>query len=182
MLDPITVVGTAALTQAVTFLYGQITDLLRRRRERTDQQQNVPLPEVAAGVLDAALPAATVSLHDLDRVEPELLRVRAVLGDYADEIRPVEADDSHLIETAAKARAILESIYGRRITFAGESGRANTGGALSPEQLAIIASGSGAIAAHTIDAPTATTGGIAAGTITGNVSTGGQAADGAGKS
>jgi hypothetical protein len=201
MFDPVTVSATAALTQGVAFLYGQITELLRRHRERGERAAEerddagtstasgpdgaadvVTLPAVPAGVLDGSLSARSVSTAELDQNEEQLTSLRHALADYADGLARVRADDQTLAQTVAHARGLLETLYQQFVTLSGETGRPATGTPLTQEQLAersasISASGAGAIAAETISGPAATSGGVAAGhSITGNITTGpGQA-------
>jgi hypothetical protein len=181
MSDPLSMAAVNALGQAVTFVFTQLTDLLRRRRERKDRADaaaSIDLPEVPAGVLDGALPAATAEPTTLDQLAPEIAEVRIGLETYSAGITPVSEGDPQLADLVAKARDLLELAYGKHVTFTGETGRPTTGTDLPDDEhrarlVAISASGTGAVAAHTIDGPVATTGGIAADTITGNVSTGG---------
>jgi len=50
----------------------------------------------------------------------ELLRLRAALSNYADNVEPVNPNDSHLIQNVAELRAALEAILGVHLTFEGE--------------------------------------------------------------
>nr|WP_052478812.1 hypothetical protein [Kibdelosporangium sp. MJ126-NF4]CEL20764.1 hypothetical protein [Kibdelosporangium sp. MJ126-NF4]CTQ89677.1 hypothetical protein [Kibdelosporangium sp. MJ126-NF4] len=120
MPDPLTlsVLGGAALTEGIKFLYGQATELLKRRRERKDAKAELPAETPALeGELRQPLqvdPAA------LERLEPDLRELRRGLQDYVDELEPVDSSDERLLETADAVRQILEAVYGQRITFRGE--------------------------------------------------------------
>lgn len=126
MTDPLTlsVLGGVALTEGVKFLYGQATELLRRRRDRKAGEAGdaeVALPELD-GELELPLrPDQAV----VERVEPELKELRRRLQDYVDDIEPVTGDDRALLETADAVRKLLEAVYGQRITFRGEQREAS---------------------------------------------------------
>jgi hypothetical protein len=199
MFDPITIAGTAALTEGIKFLYGQVTDLLRRHREnaeRTAQPTSqsigsseaqtggfVSLPEVSAGVLDGAIAETSVASAELAEAVPQLAKVRSALADYADGVVRVTVEDKALIEAAARARGLLETLYRQHLTFIGETGRPVTGSLLTADEIshgqqAIIASGDGAIAAEIISGQAATSGGInIGGGVHGGVHTGEKADD-----
>jgi len=195
MFDPVSIAGTAALTEGIKFLYGQVTDLLRRHREnseRTAEQAGrsaggaaalVDLPEVSAGVLDGSLAETPVASAELAAAVPQLAQVRSALADYADGVVRVTLDNKALSEAAAGARGLLETLYRQHLTFIGEAGRPATGSLLTSDEIsrgqqAIVASGRGAIAAETISGQAASSGGInIGGGVHGGVHTGGNAED-----
>jgi hypothetical protein len=193
MFDPLTLAASTALTEGIKFLYGQVTDLLRRHRENAEQTAQsaeqpaeaqagelVALPEVSTGVLDGPLAETPVASTDLAEAAPELAKVRSVLADYADGIVRVTADDQTLSEAAARARGLLETLYRQHVTFLGETGRPATGSPLTGDEIsrgqqAIVASGDAAIAAERISGQAATSGGInVGGGVHGGVHTGGK--------
>jgi hypothetical protein len=118
--DPLTlsVLGGVALSEGVKFLYGQATELLKRRRERKAEQVDEPV-EVPAleGELEQPLQADEAAL---ERLEPDLRALRKELHDYVDGLEPIDAGDRRLLETADAVRQALEAVYGQRITFRGE--------------------------------------------------------------
>ncbi|MFI9007540.1 hypothetical protein ACIGNX_09955 [Actinosynnema sp. NPDC053489] len=121
MADPLTlsVLGAAALTEGVKFLYGQATELLKRRRERRDEAIEVSpgaVPELEGGL---RLPLRADDAV-LERVEPDLRELRRRLQDYADGVEAVASGDRELLESADAVRRLLEAVYGQRITFRGE--------------------------------------------------------------
>jgi hypothetical protein len=171
-MDPLSVLGTAALTQAVTFLFGQVKDLLERRRARALSKAEAQVPLVTSGagpgVLDAELVGTAVDPKALEEAASGLKVLQGALEDYQDGVKQVVPDDSELLGAVRGARDALEGLYGQRITFAGETGRPPTGTALSAEEVdarvaTITASGKGAVAAYSISGPVATSGGMAAG-------------------
>jgi len=115
MADPLTlsVLGAAALTEGIKFVYNQATELLKRRREKSADTPEVPALEGKLAPLD---PDPVV----LDKVEPDLRELRKVLQDYVDEIEPISAQDERLLETTDAVRRLLEAVYRQRITFRGE--------------------------------------------------------------
>lgn len=178
MFDPVTVAGSAALTEAVKFLYGQLTDVLRRRRERqqnadpvdrqvdggnTDTNELVVLPGAPVGVIDRPLAEKRVPLNELTLALPQLTQVRRALSDYVDGVATVSPRDQELNNLLAQARGLLEALYSQHVTLAGEAGRPSTGSPLADKTAlsdAVVASGDEAIAAHTLSGQAATSGGI----------------------
>ncbi|ONI74769.1 hypothetical protein ALI144C_38860 [Actinosynnema sp. ALI-1.44] len=124
MPDPLTlsVLGGAALTEGIKFLYGQATELLKRRRERKDAATaEQPAQTVETPELDGQLAQPLrVDQAALERLEPDLRALRRDLQDYVDGLEPVESSDDRLLQTADAVRRVLEAVYGQRITFRGE--------------------------------------------------------------
>ncbi len=157
MVDPLslTALGAAALTGGITFLYGQVTELLKRRRDRAEQADAAP-PVVPGGpveVLDGALVARPVDLTVVAGNEARLLELRRGLGDYADGLATADPADRRLLERVAALRGLLELAYGQHVTFRGEQ-RPATGSpleagapaAVSSYVANVTASGPGAVA------------------------------------
>ncbi|MFJ6673777.1 hypothetical protein ACIQMJ_21940 [Actinosynnema sp. NPDC091369] len=123
MTDPLalSVLGAAALTEGIKFLYGQATELLRRRRERRDEAGALEVEPAEVPELDGEL-RLPLRADDavLERVGPDLKELRRKLQDYADGVEEVVPDDRDLLESADAVRRLLEAVYGQRITFRGE--------------------------------------------------------------
>jgi hypothetical protein len=118
--DPLTlsVLGAAALTEGIKFLYAQATELLKRRRERKTAAEQAPVDTPALeGELRQPLEADPAAL---ERLEPDLRELRRALQDYVDDLEPVDSGDQRLLATADAVRQILEAVYQQRITFRGE--------------------------------------------------------------
>ncbi len=158
MVDPLSLaaLGGAALTGGITFLYGQVTELLKRRRDRAEQAAAAEPPVVPGGpveVLDGALVARPVDLTVVAGNEARLLELRRGLGDYADGLVTPDPADRRLLEQVAALRGLLELAYGQHVTFRGEQ-RPATGSPLqagTPAQVSsyvanVTASGPGAVA------------------------------------
>ncbi|TQM78285.1 hypothetical protein FHX81_0547 [Saccharothrix saharensis] len=123
MTDPLalSVLGAAALTEGIKFLYGQATELLRRRRERRDEAAALEVEPAEVPELDGELRLPLrADGAVLERVEPDLKELRRKLQDYADGVEEVASDDRGLLESADAVRRLLEAVYGQRITFRGE--------------------------------------------------------------
>ena len=177
MFDPVTVAGTAALAEGVRFLYGQLTDVLKRHRDQSASASSttgeldselIGLPGRADPALDGRLRDAHVPVAELERVVPALRELRGALADYRDELSPISPNDQDLPQLLGQARGLLEGLYRQHLTLAGEAGRPSTGTTLSDDEAAtrvqaVVASGTGAVAAHTISGQVATAGGIAVG-------------------
>ncbi len=159
MVDPLSLaaLGGAALTGGITFLYGQVTELLKRRRDRAEQAAAAAEPPmVPAGpveVLDGSLVARPVDLDVVAGNEARLRELRRELADYADGLVEPDPADERLLEQVAALRGLLELAYGQHVTFRGEQ-RPATGSPLQAGALAqlssyvanVTASGPGAVA------------------------------------
>jgi hypothetical protein len=146
------------LSEGVKFLYGQATDLLRRRQDRKDRRAGDPsdaLPPLVVPpyLLQGELSARHVDDGVLARYEGQLAEMRRVLSDYVDGIRQITHSDAQVVGAAEAIRGMLEIIYGQRITFAGEQ-REASGSRLSAEDerragrlvVQVLAYGAGAVA------------------------------------
>ncbi|MGY1691979.1 hypothetical protein [Geodermatophilus sp. SYSU D01105] len=157
MVDPLSLgaLGGAALTGGITFLYGQVTELLKRRRDRAEQAAAAP-PTVPTGpveVLDGSLVERPVDLDVVAGNEARLLELRRELTDYADGLTRPDPADGRLLEQVAALRGLLELAYGQHVTFRGEQ-RPATGSpleagastAVGSYVATVTASGPGAVA------------------------------------
>jgi hypothetical protein len=145
MMEPFSLaaLGTVALTQGITFLYNQATEILKRRRERQAAAEAVPVetPEVLEGELQpvAIDPAAA------DELAEELKLLRAQLGEYAQGTEEADPSDASVVRATEALRDAIESIIGQRITFKGEqrepSGRAVVTGTVRAREIRARASG-----------------------------------------
>jgi hypothetical protein len=136
MADPLTlsVLGAAAATEGIKFLYGQASAVLQAWRERRAAGRQVEVPFLDAQILDAP---PTTFLVDMDVVAAErsvLSRLIGALHPYASGLQDVEEDDEELARNAGDLRALLEATYGLRLTFAGES-RQHTGSRVDVQQI-----------------------------------------------
>jgi hypothetical protein len=156
MTDPLalSVLGAAALTEGIKFLYGQATELLRRRRERRDEAAEAGAVEVEPAEVPELEGELRLPLRAdgavLDRVEPDLRELRRKLQDYADGVEPIASDDRDLLESADAVRGLLEAVYGQRITFRGER-RASSGPVVEGEiDVDVVAGYAAAVRARAI--------------------------------
>lgn len=117
MADPLTLsaLTASALTEGIKFLYGQASELLKRKREGAPE-----VPDEAAALLESELRPLRPDSAVLERLRPELRAVRGLLTDYADEIEPATPEDDELLRRVDALRRLLEAIYGQAITFRGE--------------------------------------------------------------
>lgn len=128
VIDPLslTALSAAALTSGITFLYGQATELLRRRRDRKDaeakgdQPASEPIPVRHPEALDGTLAPLTVDTNEEDKLADDVATLRRELSDYVEGLETIDPDDRQLVVRAAALREALESIFGQRITFKGE--------------------------------------------------------------
>ena len=153
MVDPLSLaaLGAVALTEGVKFLYGQATELLKRRRERRDAARKAEvaaadLPAAPDGLLDGSLTVpGDVAVSDAEA--DQLIKLMSQLDADAEDLEPIRADDAELLKAADALRGLLEGVYGQRITFAGEPGRPPTGTPLDAAELAACAAAGSAIIA-----------------------------------
>jgi hypothetical protein len=151
--------GAAALAQGIGFVYGQLGELLRGRRERRSQAggspaetAEIPPPGEGAQILDGPLRPGPVDEDALDRHADQLAALRGLLLPYVEGDRQVEPRNSQLVDQVEAARLLLEEIYRQHITFEGEP-RPSTGTALAVQAADIgefarhvVASGERAVA------------------------------------
>lgn len=172
MVDPLSAaaLSAATLTQGIGFLYGQVAELLRRRRDRRQSPAaggSVEIPpagEAEAGrMLAGQLTAGPVDEPTLDQYADQLAGLWGLLAPYANGLMPVDPANRQLVEQVEAARRLLEQIYRQHITFAGEQ-RPATGTPLDVQQAGdvgqyaarVIASGERSVAGWNINAPVTT--------------------------
>lgn len=108
---------TATIAPTFTFLYGRLTALLDRGKEDIPALEGIETPDVLEGRLEPlAADEAVLSerWHDLQILA-------ATLGSYDRNPSRIVAEDNELIDNLDSLRRILESVYGQRFTFRGES-------------------------------------------------------------
>ncbi|GAA2133294.1 hypothetical protein GCM10009760_09300 [Kitasatospora kazusensis] len=113
--------ATSALTQAIGFLYRRAEVVLDHRAARRTSAAPLPaeqLPDVVVGDPGDALGFDLTGVTD-DLAE-RLESMVDVLGMYAENERLVDSQDERLRRVLGRTRALLEVVYGRRITFVGE--------------------------------------------------------------
>ncbi|GHJ39465.1 hypothetical protein [Streptomyces sp. TS71-3] len=115
-----TVLG-AGLPATFTFLYQRLENLL----DRHGQPETVlPASDVLRGELSLPLTADPEELAE--RLE-NLETLRDVLDGYRHAPEHISVDDVRLLRMLGRVRGTLEEIYGQRLTFVGEEGRAPSG-------------------------------------------------------
>ncbi len=161
VVDPLslTVLGGVALTEGIKFLYGQTTELLKRRRDQAQVADSGTPPSPTdlvahqPEVLDRKLQRSEVDFTVVASHERELRDLRSWLTDYVDGLADVDPNDRQLLERVSALRALLELAYGQHLTFRGED-RPASGTPLAPEAASqantyaaqVTASGAGAVA------------------------------------
>jgi hypothetical protein len=120
------VLGGAVLTEGVRFLFDQASALIRAARQRRAEAKEaggtaqvvVPIP--ANSVLDGPV-SANVDGPLLDRENRRLITLAGALAPYAAGDAEIDAGDGDLLVTIAEVRAMLEALYGQRLTLRGEA-------------------------------------------------------------
>jgi hypothetical protein len=143
VVDPvsISVLGGVALSEGIKFLYGQVSELLRRRRDRLEQAASRPLtvPAEQPAALDGPMVPGPVDLSVVDSHEDQVLALASGLSNYANGLVAVDPADPRLVEQVTALRGLLELAYGQHLTFRGEQ-RPATGSPLPAEAPASVAS------------------------------------------
>jgi hypothetical protein len=140
-------IGAAALTQGITFLYGQAAELLKRWRERRgapdpgEELRVLPADGVDQSVLAGELLPRPIDTVAVAANHDELLLLTERLGAYASGIREIDAADEELAAAVEALRGLLELAYQQKITFNGESGEP-TGSGVDVDIVARRVSGS----------------------------------------
>lgn len=158
VVDPLSLaaLSAAVLTQGIGFLYGQVAELLRRRRDQREsgavEPVPIPPPGEAGRVLEGELPAGPVDEQALDRHADQLIGLWRLLGPHAEGLASVDPHNRDLLEQVEALRSLLEQIYRQHITFQGER-RPATGtpiqvetGGVGEYAAQVIASGERAVA------------------------------------
>jgi hypothetical protein len=137
MAEPLSlaVLGGAAATEGIKFLYGQAAEVIKAwRTRRKDREQPLEVPIVDASVLDAQPTGTTVDPAVLAQAHATMLELWQQLAPYAQDLENVEDTDAELARAAGELRALLEAAYGQRFTFRGER-REPTGTCVAVEQV-----------------------------------------------
>jgi hypothetical protein len=118
--------GNAAVTQGISFLYGQAADLIRRWRDRKsgkseDTLKVTPAPGVDQTVLAGQLQYSPIDEDALAGNMDNLLWLTERLGSYVSGIREIDSTDRELAAAAEALRGLLELAYQQRISFRGEA-------------------------------------------------------------
>lgn len=128
VVDPLslTALTATALTGGITFLYGQATEILRRRHERKqarargEQPAIEPIPVGDSGALEGTLAPLRVDPEAEDQLADVVAKLRRELSDYGEGLAEVDPSDRRVLSQVAALREALESIVGQRITFRDE--------------------------------------------------------------
>jgi len=118
--------GGAVLTEGVRFLFDQASALVRAARQRrSDPKESIGTADVVAlaipanEVLDGPV-APTVDGPLLDRENRRLIALAGALAPYASGDAEIDPEDGDLLVTISDVRALLEALYGQRLTLRGE--------------------------------------------------------------
>jgi hypothetical protein len=129
MVEPLTLsaMGVVALTEGIKFLYGQAGEVLKRHREREKAAEEgrpegkpEPLRIEDPGILAGELEPVVIDFEAAERLNEDIKALSARLGNYANGLEEVDANDAAVLEATDALRRGLEAIYQQRITFQGE--------------------------------------------------------------
>lgn len=118
MPDPTEIaVISSALPAVLAFVLQRLGRLLDSRG--AEPEEDVTVPAGLVGTLQLPLQPAPDILQTR-RAELELLQ--EALADYADGTMSTHASDQRFLRNLARARGVLEDIYGQHLTFEGKTG------------------------------------------------------------
>ncbi|MFF4765109.1 MULTISPECIES: hypothetical protein [unclassified Streptomyces] len=123
--------AASALPQAIGFLLHRAEVVLDRRARRRDAGAPLPpdevenVPDVVVGDPGPALDFDPAEVTDERRQQLETLV--GALGLYSENGHLPDGQDERLRRALGRLRALLEDVYGRHITFAGEVQRPASG-------------------------------------------------------
>ncbi|MBD0266246.1 MAG: hypothetical protein ICV78_27075 [Tolypothrix sp. Co-bin9] len=125
MIDPLSLLGTTALTEGIKFLYNQAGEILKRWREKKDiaTQTNQTEPvqvKLPPSVFEGQLSEPKIHLNLVQQLEEQMRTLRKDLSDYADGVETVDVSDENLLQKIDALRQLIEAIYQQRLTFKGE--------------------------------------------------------------
>ncbi|MFJ8826060.1 hypothetical protein ACIREE_30355 [Streptomyces sp. NPDC102467] len=119
-LSALSAVLGAGLPATFTFLYQRLDNLLRRG--------GAPETELDGQTLSGELSLPlTANEGELTSRHGDLERLRDMLHVYRQNSTLVSTGDAGLLRLLGELRGTLEGIYGQRLTFVGEQGRAPSG-------------------------------------------------------
>ncbi|WIX82873.1 hypothetical protein QRX50_19905 [Amycolatopsis carbonis] len=125
MVDPLSfpVLAGAALNQAFNFLFGRLAHTLDSRDDHDQEDvEQIAVPAVVRGELGPVTATSAVVEARL----PEIQELVGTLSVYERKPERLDGTDAAVRADLARARELLEQIYGKRITFHGEE-RPGTG-------------------------------------------------------
>jgi hypothetical protein len=129
--------GATVLTGGIAFLYDQVGELLRRRRDRRQsavaEPVEIPPAKEAGQALAGQLTNGPVDEQALDQHADQLAKLWGLLAPYASGLMSADPSDRQLAEQVEAARGLLEQVYRQHITFTGEQ-RPATGTPLEVQQ------------------------------------------------
>lgn len=117
MADPLalSVVGGWVALEGIKFLYGQAAEVLTGWRER---RRDVPIH--ASEALDGVPEQRPLDAEVVAAQAKALGELAGSLAPYANGMLDIDLQDAALGERAGQVRAILEALYGQRLTLRGE--------------------------------------------------------------
>jgi hypothetical protein len=146
MVEPFSLaaIGGAALTEGIKFLYDQVGDWFKSRRDRQEaapaSTDPLPVQLQLPPALGAVVLQVNVPVEFLDTNQAQLMQLRSALANYYDGTIEIDPADADLIGTVSRLRDLAERAIGERLTFVGEDGREPSGtvirGAAQVRQLA----------------------------------------------
>jgi len=128
-VDPLTLsaLGSVALSEGIRFLYGQASEILKRRRDRSQETSGGstrvqgPLELGDLEILAGTLEPVEIDFDAADQLDADLKMLSQRLGNYANGLEEVDPTDENLLRVTDALRRVIEAVYQQRITFKGEA-------------------------------------------------------------
>ena len=138
MADPLTwtVVGSTVVVEGIKFLYGQMTEVMKRlaaKKEKPAEPASPPEPVVLPTAFAQEGETRQANLVTAESLEEEMFQLHGNLGAYAGGLKKPTEGDPLVIAQLEALRKVMEAIYANHITFKGEKLPASGGPTVSAD-------------------------------------------------
>ncbi len=125
MADPLTwtVVGSTVVVEGIKFLYGQMTEVMKRlaaKKEKPAEPATSPEPVALPTVFAQEGETRQANLATAEKLEEEMYQLHSDLAAYAAGLRKPTVGDPIVLEQLEALRKVMEAVYANHITFKGE--------------------------------------------------------------
>ena len=125
MADPLTwtVVGSTVVVEGIKFLYGQMTEVMKRlaaKRDKPAEPATLPEPVALPTVFAQEGETRQANLVTAEQLEDEMFQLHGDLAAYAEGLRKPKEGDPLVLEQLEALRKVMEAVYANHITFKGE--------------------------------------------------------------
>ncbi|MEV4722740.1 hypothetical protein [Micromonospora humida] len=111
------------MPQAFAFLFDRLSHLLDHWNDKKNQSETPEAPAALQGELGTLVVNEPIFL----RHQAELQNLAGALGSYVRNPERLSTEDKALVIQLGRLRGLLEEVYGRALSFDGETDRPETG-------------------------------------------------------